>query len=170
MCLGGRTDRQKISVYCDSDFAEDVETRHSTTGNLIYLGNSLVSWASKKQKLIATSSTEAEFLAVFYTLRDTQYLGQLISSIIPGKNVEITLYQDNMSTIALLQNQSTKGRSKHFDVKLRAVNDAINSGFFRVEYRPTSEMWADIMTKATSRAILLALRPNVIVPINISTN
>jgi hypothetical protein len=88
-------------VYADSDFAEDSETRLSTTGNLIYVEGSLVSWASKKQKLVATSTTEAEFLAVFYTLRDTQFLDQLLKGIFPNKIFSIKLCQDNLSTVAL---------------------------------------------------------------------
>ena len=113
--------------------------------------------------MVATSSTEAEFLSVFYTLRDMQYLEQLINSAIPDSNFEITLYQDNMSTIALIQNQSSKGRTKHFDVKLRAVNEALSSGFFLIQYCPTGDMKADMMTKALSRNQLLTLRPSAVV-------
>lgn len=161
--LGGRR-AGDIRVYADADFAEDTETRQSTTENLIYIGDSLVSWASKKQKLIAASSTEAEFLAVFYTLRDVQFLDQLIRGIYTKQKFPIILYQDNLSTVALIKNQSNKGRTKHFDVKLKVVNTAYSEEYFKIETTPSSEMWADLMTKPVSRNVLLALRPYLIGP------
>jgi hypothetical protein len=161
--LGGRQ-AENIRVYADADFAEDAETRQSITGNLIFLGNSLVSWASKKQKLIASSSTEAEFLAVFYTLRDIQFLDQLILGIFPKHKFPVILYQDNLSTVALIKSQSNKGRTKHFDVKLKVVNAAYSDGYFSIETCPTTEMWADLMTKAVSRNVLMNLRHYLIGP------
>jgi hypothetical protein len=61
----------ELKVFADADFANDEDTRHSVSGNLIYFSGSLISWASKKQKLVATSSTEAEFLSVFYSSLET---------------------------------------------------------------------------------------------------
>ena len=69
--LGGRNITGNLAVYADADFAGDEESRNSITGNCIYFGDSLISWTSKKQKLKASSSTEAEFLSAFYSL---QYL------------------------------------------------------------------------------------------------
>lgn len=161
--LGGRSSAlSEIRVYADSDFAEDPETRLSTTGNLIYVEGSLVSWASKKQKLVATSTTEAEFLSVFYTLRDTQYLDQILQGIFKNRKFKIRLFQDNISTVALIKNQSSKGRTKHFDVKLRAVNSAYTENYFEIEITPSEQMLADIMTKPVSRNILERLRPYVV--------
>ena len=134
--LGGRKDLN-FKVYVDADFANEEESRLSVTGNIIFIGDSLISWTSKRQKLVATSSTEAEFLAVFYSLRDIQYLDQFVKCVFPEINFNITLYQDNQSTIALIKNQSSKGRTKHFDVKLRAVNNAYIEQFFILEYCPT---------------------------------
>ena len=92
LSLGGRMDTE-LTVYVDADFAEDSDTRHSITGNLIYFSGSLISWTSKKQKLIATSSTEAEFLAVFYTLRDVQYIEQILTSIFSNQQFLIKHFQ-----------------------------------------------------------------------------
>jgi len=50
--------------YSDSDFAGDVEDRKSTTGIGYFLGSSLVTWASQKQRIVALSSCEAEYVAV----------------------------------------------------------------------------------------------------------
>ena len=160
--LGGRRDGLDLSVYADADFANDPDTRHSVTGNLLYLDGSLISWTSKKQKLVATSSTEAEFLAAFYTLRDIQCVEQFIRCVFPAKMPQIVLYQDNQSCIALISNESSKGRSKHFDVKLKALNASFRDRYFELIYCPTEEMVADIMTKALNRIPFSRFRPKLV--------
>ncbi|KAF2324208.1 hypothetical protein GH714_010070 [Hevea brasiliensis] len=57
----------EISAYSDSDWAGSIEDRKSTTGFAIYLGRNLVSWASKKQRSVSRSSTEAEYRAIANT-------------------------------------------------------------------------------------------------------
>lgn len=161
LSLGGRSSLE-IRAYVDADFAGDLDTRLSTTGNLIYIGDSLISWASKRQKLIATSSTEAEYLAVFYSLRDIQYIEQVLRSVFSDQHFNIVVYQDNMSTIALIRNESSKGRCKHFDVKLKSVSAALRNGFFNLEHVSTQEMWADMLTKALNRNLFSRIRPKLL--------
>ena len=160
--LGGRIDAMDIAVYADADFASDEESRNSITGNVIYFGDAIISWTSKKQKLIATSSTEAEFLSAFYTLQDLRYVDQLIRGIFPTSPRHIVFFQDNQSTIALIKNESSKGRSKHFDVKLKALSAAYREKYFDLQYLPTEHMIADILTKALSRNKFSALRPKLV--------
>jgi histone deacetylase 1/2 len=157
LSLGGRNN-QDIRAFVDSDFAGDEISRLSTTGNLIFVGDSLISWASKRQKLIATSSTEAEFLAVFYSLRDVQFIHQLVISAIPEQNSQIIIFQDNLSTIALISNESSKGRTKHFDIKLKAVGEALRNGEFTLQHLPTAEMLADALTKPLNRNLFSRMR------------
>ena len=116
----------------------------------------------EKAKTNCTSSTEAEFLAAFYTLRDFQYLDQFLRDVFPLYETRITLYQDNQSTIALIKNESSKGRSKHFDVKLKALNAAYREKFFSLIYCPTDEMLADILTKSLTRNLFGRIRPKLV--------
>ena len=160
--LGGRNESRNLAVYADADFAGDEESRNSVTGNCIYYGDSLISWTSKKQKLIATSSTEAEFLSAFYSLQDLRYVDQLIHGIFPNSSREIIFYQDNQSCIALIKNESSKGRSKHFDVKLKAVSAAFHDNYFDLQYLPTELMIADILTKPLSRNKFSSFRPKLV--------
>ena len=159
--LGGRFSNDLL-VYADADFAGDEETRNSVTGNVIFYGDSIISWASKRQKLIATSSTEAEFLSAFYTLQDVRYVDQLIGGIFPEIPRHIEFYQDNLSCIALIKNESSKGRSKHFDVKLKAVSAAYREKFFDLIYLPTDQMIADILTKPLARNKFCFFRPKLL--------
>ena len=54
----------ELVAYVDADFAGDVHDRKSTTGYFVFLGKGLVSWSSRKQKVVAQSTCEAEFLAL----------------------------------------------------------------------------------------------------------
>ena len=55
----------KLQGYVDADLAGDIDTRKSTTGFVYTLGNTAVCWASKLQKIVALSTTEAEYVAVY---------------------------------------------------------------------------------------------------------
>jgi hypothetical protein len=62
LCYGRRTGTTRLVGYCDSDLAGDIDTRKSTTGALFFLNKSLVSWQSLKQRVVALSSCEAEYI------------------------------------------------------------------------------------------------------------
>jgi hypothetical protein len=60
---GRRTGTTRLVGYCDSDLADDIDTRKSTTDALFFLGKCLVGWQSLKQRVVALSSCEAEYIA-----------------------------------------------------------------------------------------------------------
>lgn len=62
ICLT-REKNPKLTVWSDSDFANDLESRKSITGFTIMINNSPLMWRSSKQPIVALSSTEAEFIA-----------------------------------------------------------------------------------------------------------
>jgi hypothetical protein len=64
LCYGRRTGTTRLVGYCDSDLAGNIDTRKSTTGAMFFLGKSLVSWQSLKQRVVPLSSCEAEYIPV----------------------------------------------------------------------------------------------------------
>jgi hypothetical protein len=106
----------------DSDWANDPEDMKSITGFLVYLGNSLISWTSKKQKLVTLSSTEAEFIALCDVTRELLWLQPLVEEYIISNVKEDTLiYEDNTPAINLANNEQTKGRTKHLSIKMKFI-------------------------------------------------
>ena len=72
--LGRRgTGPVEITAFIDSDFAEDTETRKSVSGFVLFCNNSPVAWFSKRQRLVAQSTTEAGYLAVYYGQNELVY-------------------------------------------------------------------------------------------------
>ena len=137
--------------FSDSDFVGDAEDRKSTTGVVYFLGSSLVTWASQKQRIVALSSCEAEYVAPAAAACQGVWLGRLIADVLGTKVAPVKLMMDNMSAIALSRNPVHHDRSKHIDTKYHFIRQCIEEGTVEVEHVGTEKQLADIFTKSLGR-------------------
>lgn len=145
--------------YSDSDLAGDVDTRRSTTGVLFFLDGNLVTWQSQKQKVVALSSCEAEYIAATTATCQGVWLARLLAELRGEKEVSaITLKIDNQSAIQLSKNPVFHDRSKHIDTKYHFIRQCIEENRVRVEPIDTNNQLADILTKALGRERFIQLR------------
>ena len=107
--------------YTDSDLVGDLVERRSTGGMTFYLNGNLITWCSQKQKTIALSSCESEFMAATAIAMQALWLRGLLSELTKTKTKVVTLYVDNNLAIALMKNPVFHGRSKHIDTKLHFI-------------------------------------------------
>ncbi|KAG6501588.1 hypothetical protein ZIOFF_041471 [Zingiber officinale] len=151
---------QKISIfgYSDSDLAGDLDGRKSTSGMTFYFNESLVSWNSQKQKTVALSSCEAEFMAATTATCHALWLRSLISELTGEKPKPVTLFVDNKSAIALMKNPVFHGRSKHIDTRFHFIRECVENGQIVVEFINTGEQRADVLTKALLGVKLAVMR------------
>ena len=143
----------QIHAYSDADWAADKTDRRSTSGYCVSLNKEgpAVSWKSKKQPTVALSSCEAEYVALAATVQECLYLVQLLEGI-DGHQYSIPkVYEDNQGTIALAKNPVSRQRCKHIDIKYHFVRTTVNDGKVTLEYCPTTEMIADVMTKPATK-------------------
>ena len=133
----------KLCGYADADWAGDVTSRKSTTGYVFQLGNATISWKSKRQTVVALSSTEAEYVALCAAAQETVWLRHLLASIRFKQKDATVVHEDNQGTIALTKNPS---RTKHIDIKYHFVQEAIEKKDVCLVYCPTEKMVADILT------------------------
>ena len=112
------------------------------------LAGAAISWRSSKQTCVAISTTEVEYIALSATVQETLWIQQLTSDLFGSKIQESTT--DNQSTIALVKNQSTHGRTKHVDIKYHFVRDYVEARRVKLLYYPTEDMLADMFTKGLS--------------------
>lgn len=133
--------------YSDADYASDLETRRSTTGYIFSLANGPVTWASQRQKLVVLSTTEAEYVAASTAAKEIIWLRKLMNGI--GRCSQATiLYVDNQSTIRLAKNREFHKRTKHIDIRYYHLRETSEANIIHVEYIPSENQQADILTKA----------------------
>lgn len=105
---GCQYQRKKDAVclvgYIDSDLAGDVDSRKSTTGVLFFLGDNLITWQSQKQKVVALSSYEAEYIAATTVACQGVWLALLLAELGGEEGSAVTLKVDNQSAILLSKN------------------------------------------------------------------
>lgn len=138
-------DIENLEVYSDSDFAND-ETRRSTTGYVCIFNNAPVAWCSRRQPIIAMSSTEAEFISAADSMKEVLYLRSLINELL-GITPKVLLHVDNTSAICIIKNGTFSRRSKHVDLRYAFIHDAYQNKIFEIVHCPSKEQLADPLTK-----------------------
>jgi hypothetical protein len=152
-------DPKNLSVHACIDAAYAChEDMQSHTGMTITLGKGPIFAKSTKQKLVSRSSTEAEQIA----LSDGAGLAIWINKLLQDQGYRMPaaiVYQDNKSTIHLANNgRSTSEKTRHIDVRYFWIKDRIDKGEVRIEYLPTAEMTADVLTKPITGALYQRLK------------
>lgn len=118
------------------------------------LFNGAVAWRANKQDTVTTSSTEADFLAISQTAKETIYMSRLMNSLtlyVPGP---IMIECDNMQTIRLLVGESIKLQTKlrHVDIHSHWLRQEVQRGSISIKWVPTKKMIADGLTKSLAPA------------------
>jgi hypothetical protein len=111
----------------------------------------MISWSSRKQKSVALSTAEAEYMAACEACTEEVWLRKLISDLFDQTLELTTIYCDNQSCIRLSEHPIFHERSKHIEIKYYFIRDKIQEGEVKREYIPTDEQTADILTKPLSR-------------------
>ena len=170
LCFGGRKseklefydklNKSDVFGYSDSDHAGDVSDRKSTNGYVFMMAGSAISWASKKQNIVTTSSCEAEYVGLTMACKEAIWVRRLLGDINIKTDLTggITLLSDSESAMKLANNESINRRNKHIDIAFHFVRHATEDGQVVLGYIPTDEMVADIMTKALGKVKFEKLR------------
>jgi hypothetical protein len=156
-----------IIGYSDSDHGGDPDDRKSTAGLDFLLGSSAITWASQKQKSVALSSCEAEYMAASAASYQAVWLSRLLGEVIGEEPKNIKLLVDNQSAIALCKNPVHHERSKHIDIRFHFIRKYIEDGKVEVDHVRTEEQLVDILTKSLGRVKFVELRQQLRV-INVS--
>jgi len=154
----GENGTVSLLAYSDSDWGGDRDTRRSTSGYLFLVGGGPVCWRSKLQATVATSTAEAEYVAVCAAIQQCMWVRAFFTELCvlpPGPSV---IFEDNRACIAMAANPAHHGRTKHIGIKYHYVRECVASGDVQLKYVRTSDMWADIMTKPTRVYTFVLLR------------
>lgn len=136
-----------ISAYCDADWAACAMTRRSLTGFVIMLGDSLIAWKTKKQRVVSRSSAEAEYRAIADTVSELKWNCELLECFGIKHKGLVQLYCDNQAALHISRNPVFHERTKHVENDCHFVRDEITAGKLQTMKIHATEQMADIFTK-----------------------
>lgn len=108
-----------ITAYLDADWAACPDTRRSTSGYCVYLGDNLISWSSKRQQIVSRSSAEAEYRGVANTVAEACWIKNMLLKLHHPMSRATLVFYDNISSIYLYANPIKHQRTKHVELDLQ---------------------------------------------------
>ncbi|GJY29535.1 hypothetical protein Tco_0405302 [Tanacetum coccineum] len=135
-----------LEAFSDSDYGGSNLDRKSTTGGCQFLGQRLISWQCKKQTIVATSTTEAEYVAAANCCGQVLWVqNQLLDYGFNFMNTKIHI--DNESTICIVKNPVYHSKTKHIEIRHHFIRDCYEKKLINVEKIHTDLNVADLLTK-----------------------
>ncbi|GJV16603.1 hypothetical protein Tco_1361926 [Tanacetum coccineum] len=135
-----------LEAFSNSDYGGSNLDRKSTTGGCQFLGQRLISWQCKKQTIVATSTTEAEYVAAANCCGQVLWVqNQLLDYGFNFMNTKIHI--DNESTICIVKNPVYHSKTKHIEIRHHFIRDCYEKKLISVEKIHTDLNVADLLTK-----------------------
>ncbi|GJZ24517.1 hypothetical protein Tco_0561976 [Tanacetum coccineum] len=135
-----------LEAFSDSDYGGSNLDRKSTTGGCQFLGQRLISWQCKKQTIVATSTTEAEYVAAANCCGQVLWVqNQLLDYGFNFMNTKIHI--DNESTICIVKNPVYHSKTKPIEIRHHFIRDCYEKKLISVEKIHTDLNVADLLTK-----------------------
>ena len=140
---GGMT----FEVFADSDWAGDVDHRRSQGGFICFVGGNLITCKSILQRIVALSSTEAEYIAACEATKEAVWMRRVLTDIGFPQSQPTTIWEDNRSAICLSENPHDHARTKHIDLRYHYLRQQVQLKTVILRSIGTKDQVADILTK-----------------------
>ena len=146
-----------LEGYTDASWISNTEDNSSTSGWVFLLGGGAISWASKKQTCITSSTMESEFVALAAAGKEAEWLRNLILEIPlwPKPIAPISIRCDSAATLAKAYSQMYNGKSRHLGVRHSMIRELIMNGVISIEFVRSQQNLVDHLTKGLARDLVL---------------
>ena len=141
-----RRGSQTLQGFIDTDLGRDADTRRSMTGYVYTIGGTAVSWISQLQKIVAFSTTEAEYVAITEASKEMIWLQNLLKELGREQSCSV-LFCDSQSAIHLAKNPMFHARTKHIQLRYHFIRVLLEDGSLSSEKIQGSKNPADMLTK-----------------------
>jgi len=148
---GINSNPNQLTAYSDADYASCLDTRKSISGVVLMLNSGPIIWSSRKQNIVATSTTDAEYVAAHDAAKEVVWSRQLLKDINTEQDGPTILHCDNAAAMKLMQNPVYHRRTKHIDIKFHYTRDLIKQKQIDVKHVSSQMQLADILTKPLTR-------------------
>jgi hypothetical protein len=148
--LGEDKNKWTMTVFTDSEYSGDKETRLSVGGFIIFLLGVPILWKSKAQKSVTLSSAEAEFVALSEAAKEIKFVVMILESMGIIVELPIIVRVDNVGAIFMSENASTSSRTRHVDIRYHFVREFVEEGFIRIVFVRSEANISDEFTKNVS--------------------
>lgn len=128
---------------------------------IFFLRSNPISWSSKKQRVVARSSTEAKYRSLASAASETVWLISLFNEQRLFINASLALLCDNLGAINLSFNPIQHSRMKHIQIDLHFIRDLVSKMILNVHHVNTADQLANLLTKPLSQQRLDSLRNNI---------
>jgi hypothetical protein len=168
----GTASVKDAQTFSDADYATDPRDRKSVTGRISLVSGGAVTWASTKQKSVAKSTTQAEYVGLSDAAREALWLRDMIAFLRCSgrkeKRIVPMIFGDNEASIQLARGLSNTGKIKHVDTAFHHILDETREGNLKIFWVPGKHMLADRLTKPLPAFSFIEKRAEVgMAPINV---
>ncbi len=140
--------KDEIRIFSDADWGANVADRKSFSGMIIQYAERAISWSCRKQPTVALSNTEAKYIALSESTRESLWLRNALSELGMEQFCEksTNILTDNQGAIKLAEYQIASERTKHLILKYCFIRDTIGAKLTKIDYVPLESNLADRMT------------------------
>ena len=148
-----KTQSREVSGYTDANWAGDRTDGKSTSGYFTFVGGNLVTWRSKKQKVVARSSAESEYRGMVHGVCELLWIKRILRDLGIDHTDPMKLYCDNQAAVKISNNPVQHDRTKHVEVDRHFIKDHLEKRTVELPLVASKDQLADILTKAVCGSI-----------------
>jgi hypothetical protein len=138
--------------FCDSDYAGDVESRRSTTGYIFKAAGGAISWSSRIQPTVATSTMEAEYMSAASAAKEALWIRKLLAELDCSQPC-VQIGCDNQAALSVIKNPVQTPKAKHIDIHHHFVRERAAMGQVAFSHIASASNPADGLTKALPKHV-----------------
>lgn len=139
-----------VEGYTDADWGGSQIDKRSTSGYFTFVGGNLVTWRSKKQKVVSRSSAEAELRGMALGICELLWLRNLLRDLGYKPKVAMNLHCDNQAAIKIANNPVQHDRMKHVEIDRHFIKEKLEAQIINVPFLRSEDQLADVLTKGVS--------------------